>query len=781
MMDDAEGQQQDATERPAHKRDPGLGVGLAVCALAFAILASPWLSGRVTIPWDAKSQFYPELRFLADALHRGDSPFWAPNLYAGWPQIADPQSLIFSPIHFALAWFEASPSFRAADAATFATLALGALGIILFFRERGWHMAGATVAALAFAFGGSCASRLQHTGQILSLAYLPLALFLLGRALDRRSVRWGVVAGTAIGLIALGRDQVALLGLYVIAAFALAQAWRCGMRGALAPLVAAGVIAVAIAIVPVIMTELLAQASNRPQIDFASAGRGSLHPVHLLTLAFADLFGANDPTVDYWAPPSFAWKAAWGASDLFIAQNVGQLYAGALPLVAAIAALLSGAAWRREIRFFTLTAAVAAFYALGWHTPVFRALYEVVPGVSMFRRPADATFVFNLGFAMLAGYGVHWWLAERHAWQGARSIVAGLLAIATVLIAIAVALSVGKTDVALLPLLTGIGFAASAVAALILARRLNKRQPMTALVVLVAVLTLDLAWNNGPNESTGLPPATYAALAPDTTNETVRFIRERTAAEAARGLRERVEVSAVAYHWPNFGLAQGFDGLFGQNPLRLDAFARATGIGDTVAIPEQRTFAPLFPSYRSALANLFGLRLIVTGVPAERLDGSLGPADLTLVARTPDAFIYENPRALPRAMFLTQWRQADFAALLTSGWPDIDPAKAILLEEDPGFPTDGARGAGSAHLVHYANTEVVVEAESAKRGLLLLNDVWHPWWRATLDGAPARILKANVLFRAVVVPPGRHVVRFTFAPFAGAWRQVVEKVSAASP
>ena len=53
-------------------------------------------------------------------------------------------------------------------------------------------------------------------------------------------------------------------------------------------------------------------------------------------------------------------------------------------------------------------------------------------------------------------------------------------------------------------------------------------------------------------------------------------------------------------------------------------------------------------------------------------------------------------------------------------------------------------------------------------GFVLLNSAWHPWWRATVDGRPAEVLKANVLFRAVIVPPGKHTVRFTFHPFAGA-------------
>ena len=63
----------------------------------------------------------------------------------------------------------AAPGIQANDAVTFAYLFLGGLGIILYFRDRGWHAAGALVAALAFAFGGAASARLQHTGQVISL------------------------------------------------------------------------------------------------------------------------------------------------------------------------------------------------------------------------------------------------------------------------------------------------------------------------------------------------------------------------------------------------------------------------------------------------------------------------------------------------------------------------------------------------------------------------------------------------------------------------------------
>ena len=57
--------------------------------------------------------------------------------------------------------------------------------------------------------------------------------------------------------------------------------------------------------------------------------------------------------------------------------------------------------------------------------------------------------------------------------------------------------------------------------------------------------------------------------------------------------------------------------------------------------------------------------------------------------------------------------------------------------------------------------------DTPRAGFLVLNDVWHPWWFGSVDGKPADILRANVLFRAIEVPAGKHVVRFDFRPVEG--------------
>lgn len=759
-----------------------LAAAVAIFAAGFVVVAWPWLTGAVTIPWDAKAEFQPQLTFLARSLAQGQSPLWTPNVFAGWPQVADPQSLIFSPLHLGLAVFDHDPSLRTADAVTFVALFLGGLGIILLFRDARWHVGGALVAALAFAFGGAAASRVQHTGEVLSLSYLPLALCLLGRALERSSKPYGAAAGIACGLIALGRDQVALLGLYVLAGRVVAH-WVSGARpserlvASVRPLAAAAVTAITVAGLPALMTALLAAGSNRPEIDYLSAGRGSLHPAHLLTLAFADLYGAADPKVDYWGPPSFPW----GETGLILAQNMGQLYTGALPVVAVLTlGVLRGQLWSRDVRFYSVAMLLVLLYGLGWYTPAFRLFY-LLPEVDLFRRPADAAFVFGALFAILGGYLVHRVLSQTIA---PPTRLQGMVQVAVLLAlvgcAMALAVSTGRLDVAVLPIVTGIAFMAAAIVTLILARRLGGR-PVAATLLLAGFMTADLAWNNAPNESTGLPPGMFDVLRPDTRNDTIQLLKARLAATTSPERRDRVELSGIGYHWPNLGLTHGFDSLFGLNPLRLKAFADATGVGDTVAVPEQRTFSKLFPSYRSTMADLFGLRFIATGVAAEVIDKTLKAGDLIFLARTADAYVYENPRALPRVLLVTGWRLADFAALIRTGeWPDFDPQRTVLLAEPPAIrlPAAGGEGpAGSARIARYTDIEIDLDVDAPAGGIVVLHDVWHPWWRASIDGEPAPILKANVLFRAVAVRPGRHRVQFRFDALGGALAELAAKLA----
>jgi hypothetical protein len=389
--------------------------------------------------------------------------------------------------------------------------------------------------------------------------------------------------------------------------------------------------------------------------------------------------------------------------------------------------------------------------------------------------------VFGTMLAIAAGYLVHRFLAgtipAARRWERAGAIS---IAVALIGSSVGLAIRVGTLQSAVLPIVLGVGFIAAAIGALILARRVAAHGALPAAAMLAIFTVTDLGWNNAPNESTGLKPSQYEALRPDTTDETVTLLKAKLKAAAAPDRRDRVELIGVGYHWPNIGLIHDFDHLFGHNPLRLMNFERATAAPDTVAGADQRQFPPLMSSYRSTLEDLFGVRFIAIGVPVEQIDKTLKPGDLDFVARTKDAYVYENPRALPRVLLATQWRKADFDAMLRDGvWPDVDPRRTVLLEQAPADAPNGALE-GTVRIASYRNTEIVIEADAPGGGFVVLNDVWHPWWQASVDGKAADMLTANVLFRAVVVPPGKHIVRFNFHPFAGAFAELKGVVSAAS-
>ena len=59
---------------------------------------------------------------------------------------------------------------------------------------------------------------------------------------------------------------------------------------------------------------------------------------------------------------------------------------------------------------------------------------------------------------------------------------------------------------------------------------------------------------------------------------------------------------------------------------------------------------------------------------------------------------------------------------------------------------------------------MTLEVEASDPGFVVLADAFDPGWRAEVDGRPAPVLRANVAFRAVAVPEGRHVVAMAYRP-----------------
>lgn len=740
----------------------------ALLSLIWLVFSWSWLSGSVTIPWDAKAHFAPQVQFMAASFGRGEYPFWNPYAFAGHPQIADPQSMIFSPPMLALSFVNHSPSLWAIDTAVLAMLLVAGLGVMWLAYDLEWHWAGALVAAIGFAFGAAMAWRLQHFGQVFSLAYLPFVLVLLRRAMLRRSIAYGACAGVVAAFLVIGRDQVALLCVYVLVGYVIWQWFQKERFGSeiaatLPALLSGAVVGGLIIALPVLMTLHLAEISNRPSIDYAGAAAGSLHPALFVTGVVPHLFGAAGEMANYWGPPSFVWED----TGLFIAQNMGIVYIGAVSFLLLALGLVKGYLFERSIGFFVIAWVLIVLYALGWYTPFFRLAYEVLPGVDLYRRPADAVFLIGGLSGLLAGYCAHRLLTEFDlAMTTAKLMMLLGLVVAPFALAAGFAGIYDRLGQATLPLMLAAGWIVLAGLSLYLAIWLQPIRPVLAALALIVPLAVDVTVNNGPNGASALPVAALEMLETNSPNKLVRELKTRAANSTTETERPRVELAGLGFHWPNASLSHRLEHTLGYNPVRLNIYSNATGAGDSIGSPGQRKFPALMPNYDSQLARMLGLRFVVTPKPIETIKEFKATPELKPVAETPQGIIYENSKVLPRVMFVSGAKRANFDQIIKSGvWPGVDFEKTVLLEANVALGGSGRKG--KARLTKYTNTVIEVGVESPDGGWLVLNDTYHPWWYADIDGRPVDVHRANVIFRAVQVQAGRHTVRFEFRPVSG--------------
>jgi hypothetical protein len=130
----------------------------------------------------------------------------------------------------------------------------------------------------------------------------------------------------------------------------------------------------------------------------------------------------------------------------------------------------------------------------------------------------------------------------------------------------------------------------------------------------------------------------------------------------------------------------------------------------------------------------------------------------------PDARIYANPHALPRAWVVGAERvvPGDDAQLAAVADPAFDARRTAITAK----PLGVSGGGGAARITRYEPDRVELTASGP--GLAVLSDVHFPGWRATADGRDVPIERVDYLLRGVKLGPGEHRIVMTYAP--SSWR-----------
>lgn len=132
--------------------------------------------------------------------------------------------------------------------------------------------------------------------------------------------------------------------------------------------------------------------------------------------------------------------------------------------------------------------------------------------------------------------------------------------------------------------------------------------------------------------------------------------------------------------------------------------------------------------------------------------------------------LYRNTAALPQAYLTGNILpvRSMFEAIKAMFQPGFDAHKVTIIEAAPQLlqlPSVNAQ-IKPAQVQRPDTDTVLVTTSGEKDAFLILTDSYYNGWRAYLDGKEVPVYRANVSFRAVRVPAGKHQVRFEFFPLS---------------
>ncbi|HEY3118741.1 MAG TPA: hypothetical protein VGK54_18515 [Chloroflexota bacterium] len=747
-------------------RQPGLLSAAVLLLASVGFYAEIALPTRIMGDYDVWAYFYPLRAYAAAAVQQGRFPLWNPDIFLGTPFFANPQTSLLYPGTI-LFYLLPVPYAYSLNVMLHVFLA-GAFTYVFLRRALGVGAAGALLGALAFAFGGPVSAQVGHVNQLSATPWLPAALLCADSAYRKRSVRWVALGALAIGVQLLaGHSQVTYMTLAAVASLlawrVLEDVWGTGTRtehrsGSLRSVawaigVAVGLagLGAALAAAQLVPTwELTRESIRSGGLTYSEAIAFSLPPNQL----------PRSVLPGYWAN---------GFSEF-----MG--YVGLVPLVFAAIGLAFG---RRGVAGWASILAVAAIVlALGGADPLYPLLYHV-PGLNLFRVPARWLLLYSLGAASLAALGVDWVLSHQRPRLSQRAIIVGLFVVAWVVGSVPF-LSPEPRMVALWlgGLIVGAGLAIALwrwrsqwlVAPLLLAAALDLRLAAVDLPVRHAIPSD--AWEAQrplPAYLQQRQPGRVLSIAP-----TEYEVEDAPALAAAHP--ELDPAALFAYKTvlkldevmsPNTSLhyqlsaVDGYDG--GVLPLRryLDLASLLVPKSELRSDGVLRTRLKSLPS--PALLRFFGVGAVIAHQIQEPL---AQPPGLTRRAFA-GVEVYESPSPSTSVSLIPGARSVDDEAVLAA--LRADPGRAqtqeVLLAAEAG--PNPLQGIGTVSLVRDpGRPETLTYRRTSGRGsgYLLVDDSWFPGWHAQVDGVDTSVYRADVLFKAVWVPPDAQVITLTYEP-----------------
>jgi hypothetical protein len=690
--------------------DHALRWRLACAAAALLVLLFHFrlaLPGRALVANDFRALFIPLRAGLQNIVRAGEWPIWQRGIFLGYPILGDIQFQIFNPLTWLTLPLDAA---RGITVQTLLELCLCAAGMAFWMKQRGLGPLEGVFAGVAFALCLKQTVHLHHWTFASSTCAWPWMMAGVdGFAASRRPRFLALAALATYGTWIGSSPQMAYFGtglalLYALSLRRWAAAFALGLGVALA-------------------APLLLPVAEMSELGPRGAG---------VTYRFASSWSWPDRSV--WG--AMLLPRAWGGRPAFRGpMNYWELqgYFGLLPM-----ALLAAVPWRKKgLWLFAAVAALGIWISFGSNSwlGLHSLAVDLLPGYGSFRNPTRALMLSMFCIALLAAEGLAALRADP------RRLRMRVLA----------ALDALGAGVALLAAFPGPYWAE--------ALRVDAAWA-------AVLLALPAAWIFAPPRWAFLAvPLFLADVAVQTWDSPMigEAAREGHALEAftaqvpSAPAPRRVAALLDWGEMNNATFLRGWEGVTGYGPTPIERvllLLQGTWTG-VPPWPRPLDDDPNFPRFRtdSELTRLFAAPLL-----AASREASSAP-----LARAGELRLYRMA-ALPRAYWTSAWRAAEdreLTAPLLSGAAD---GAFAILPQAIGSPSSAEGPPVPATETRVYSSSTVADVDAPREGLVVVLDPWFPGWSATVDGAPAPLLRANYAFMAVPVHAGRHTVRLSYFP-----------------
>jgi len=744
---------------PYEPKRPTL-VAAGFFALWVAILSLPMLAGKwLANPYS--DQFATGYAFRAWGTEWwkrfGHVPLWEPELFGGMPFVGASHGDIFYPTSFLRLLLPVSTVVNLNFVVHF--IAAGLFTYLLLRRFRlSW--AGAVTGGLAYELTGLMASYPSpgHDGKLFASTALPLVLLALVLALrERRKEGYGLLA-VAVALALLGHFQMAYYVLIASGLFALYLTFDPETPGALR----ARLGRLGLALAAVLLGYGLAMIQVLPFIQYI--------PFSPRAQGYHGFEGATSYAVPWAHVPGFFLRDFVGARDSYWGPNPIKLHSEylGLPVIALAVLGAASAARRRLILWLGGIGLLFLLISMGAATPFYRLWWSVMPLVSKTRAPGMAFFVPAFVTACFAGIGVE--RLERR--EGARHLMPWLVA-AGVVIVLAVTGALGNVAVNLAggaeaparvemaradagAIMWGALTSGLALLALAVIARFHQRVPRAGaplLALLLLVLGADL-WLDARAFWLYSPPPRATIFQTDGVIDRMRQTPLPYRALDLAGVYPGNGVTLMAFDVPQllgapFNEIRYFDELWNRDEGFSNRL-RYPWLWDLYAV----RYA-IVPSEEHRLDSIPGFRRVLSAVPTasgetanllERTD----PAPWVRVV--PAAIKVDTNQVIPTLVN----PRMDYGriVLLTPDVP-LNPSPVTAMPEP---------SASRATLTAWSPGRMSIALDPApdSASYLVVAENWYPDWHATVDGAPARVVRGDWALITVPIPARARKVELSF-------------------